>query len=331
MAHTHHHAHEMTGRKLRTALLLTGIILIAEVAGGIVSGSLALLADAGHVVTDMLALGLAWFAAAQSGRPAGPSKTYGYHRTGILAAMANALTLLVIVVVIAIEALRRFQQPRHVDPPLMFAAAAVGIVVNLYIAYGLSKDGHENLNVRAATLHVMGDVGASVGVIAGGAIILVTGWSAVDPLISVGIAALIAYGAWNILHETIDILMESTPRDLSTTQVAGDMLKLPAVSGVHDLHVWSIAGGVHALSAHVQVSQDCALSSCDALLASVNQLLSQRYSIGHTTIQFEFTSCERHQPGGLYCSMDHSCGDCHDVDHQAIAATEQSTMVAIRQ
>src|SRR5579863_3539100 len=113
MAHAHHHAHEMTGHKLRTALLLTGIILVAEVAGGIVSGSLALLADAGHVVTDMLALCLAWFAAAQSGRPAGPSKTYGYHRTGILAAMANALTLLIIVVVIAIEAFQRFQQPRH--------------------------------------------------------------------------------------------------------------------------------------------------------------------------------------------------------------------------
>ena len=153
--------------------------------------SLALLADAGHVVTDMLALCLAWFAARRSGRPAGPSKTYGYHRTGILAAMANALTLLVIVVVIAFEAFRRFQQPRHVDPPLMFAAAAVGIVVNLYIAYGLTKDGHENLNVRAATLHVLGDVGLPWRD-RRWRDILVTGWSAVDPAISLGIAALIA-------------------------------------------------------------------------------------------------------------------------------------------
>ncbi|HWE62696.1 MAG TPA: cation diffusion facilitator family transporter, partial [Chloroflexota bacterium] len=201
--HGHDHAHGMTGKRLRTAFLLTTIILAVELAGGIVSHSLALLSDAGHVLTDIFALGLAWFATAQAERPADARKTYGYHRTGILAALANAVTLILIVIAIAYEAIGRFQHPERVTPWLMFVSAAVGIVVNLYIAFGFRKEGGDNLNVRAAMVHVLGDVGASVGVIVGGLVILATGWYPADPLISLFIAVLIARGAWSILGETV--------------------------------------------------------------------------------------------------------------------------------
>lgn len=313
MAHAHdhagheHHPHRPTGRRLRTALMLTSLVLAAEIVGGLISGSLAVLADAGHVLTDMLALGLAWFAAEQAGRPANAGNTFGYHRTGILAALANAVTLLAIVLIVGFEAAARFQTPRHVLPLPMIAAAAVAVGVNLIIAFSLNGGDRHNLNERAALLHVVGDVGASAGVIAGALVIALTGWTVVDPLISLAIALLIARGAWLILRETLAILMEATPRELSATMVARDMLELQAVSGVHDLHLWSIAGGMHALSAHVEVQQDCSLSNCDALLAGLNRMLADRYSIGHTTIQFEYAKCERHEIGALYCSMDQLC------------------------
>ncbi|HVA92263.1 MAG TPA: cation diffusion facilitator family transporter [Chloroflexota bacterium] len=299
--HHHDHAHGMTGKRLRTAFLLTMVILAVELVGGILSHSLALLSDAGHVLTDIFALGLAWFATAQAERPADARKTYGYHRTGILAALANAITLILIVLFIVYEAIGRFQHPEKVTPWLMFVSAAVGIGVNLYIAFGFRKEGGENLNLRVAMLHVLGDVGASVGVIVGGLVILATGWNPADPLISLFIAVLIARGAWSILGETVGILMEATPRGVDVAQLARDVVAVPRVTDVHDLHVWSIAGGMSALSAHVQVEDDCALSACDGLVAQVNQLLASRYKIGHSTLQFEYACCDRHAPDDLYC------------------------------
>src|SRR5579859_5786538 len=192
MAGGHDHSHGMVGAKLRTAFLLTLLILAVELGGGLLSHSLALLSDAGHVLTDIVALGLAWFATAQAERPANARKTYGYHRTGILAALANALTLILIVLAIAYEAVQRFQHPQAVTPWVMFASAAVGIIVNLSIGFGLRQEGGDNVNVRAAMLHVFGDVGASAGVIAGGLVILLTRWYPADPLISLFIAVLIA-------------------------------------------------------------------------------------------------------------------------------------------
>src|SRR5579864_9452616 len=203
--HTHNHAHGMAKRTLRLAFFLTMIILVAELTGGLLANSLALLSDAGHVVTDIFALGLAWFATAQAERPSNASKTFGYHRVGILAALVNAVTLIVIALVIIWEAIQRFQHPQPVQPLVMFIAAAIGIAVNLFIGFGLRKEG-DNLNVRAATLHVFGDVGASAAVIVAGIIILLTGWTIADPILSVGIAVLIGIGAWRILRETIDIL-----------------------------------------------------------------------------------------------------------------------------
>jgi cobalt-zinc-cadmium efflux system protein len=304
MTDRHSHTHAMTRTKLRTALVLTVVILLVELAGGLLSHSLALLSDAGHVLTDVVALGLAWFAAVQAERPANDRNTFGYHRSGILAAQVNAVTLILIVAAIAFEAIQRLRHPVPVTPWLMFVAAAVSIVVNLYIGLGLRAQSGENLSVRAAMLHVFGDVGAAAAVIVGGAVILLTGWYLADPLVSLLIAVLIARGAWTILRESVDILMEATPKGLNVAQLVRDMVQLPGVRDVHDLHIWSIAGGMHALSAHVQVS-DRRLSACDALLHDLDQLLRDRYHIAHTTMQFECVGCS---PNDLYCGWP-PCGD----------------------
>jgi cobalt-zinc-cadmium efflux system protein len=289
----------MTGRRLRTALALTALILVIELAGGFLSHSLALLSDAGHVFTDIIALGLAWFATLQAERPADSRKTYGYHRTGILAALANALTLLLIVAAIAFEAVRRFQHPESVTPWPLFLAAGIGIAINLFIASSLRAEHGENLNVRAALLHVLGDVAAGAGVVVAGVVILLTHWYPIDPILSLAIAALIARGAWTILRDTVDILMESAPKGLNMGQMVQDMILVPGVQDVHDLHVWSIAGGMRALSAHVQV-EDRPLSQCDATLAAMTLMLERRYGIGHATIQLECAGCET---GHIFCDV----------------------------
>lgn len=294
------HTHSMAGTKLRTAFALTAVILLVELTGGALSHSLALLSDAGHVFTDIIALGLAWFATMQAERPANANKTFGYHRTGILAALVNAAILIVIVLVIAFEAFQRFQHPEKVTPTLMFVSAAVGIAINLYIGFSLRRETSHNVNVRAAMLHVFGDVGASAGVIIGGLIILFAHWYPADPLISLFIAILIASGAWTILRETVDILMEATPKDLNVAQMVRDMTQEPDVSDVHDLHVWSIAGGMRILSAHVQVDGDAPMSRGDLLIGKLNHMLEEKYGITHTTIQLECVGCG---PNHLYCEM----------------------------
>lgn len=297
------HSHASPKVALGTAFALTAVVLLVEVVGGFASHSLALLSDAGHVLTDIVALGLAWFAAVQAERPSDDRRTYGYHRVGILAALANAITLIVIVGAIAFEAAHRLRQPETVTPWIMFASASVGVAVNLFIGLRLRHQGQHNINVRAAMLHVFGDVGASVAVLVGGVVIALTGWYLADPIISLAIALLIAWGAWGVLRETIAILMESTPRDVDVTHLLRDLGKIPGVSGVHDLHVWSIAGGMRALSAHVQVV-DRPLSACDTLREKINTLLRNNYHIGHTTLQFECRGCDRCDGSNLYCQLD---------------------------
>ncbi len=296
----HSHAHGMTGARLRTAFLLTVAILLVELVGGLISHSLALLSDAGHVLTDIIALGLAWFALVRAERPADARNTYGYHRTGILAALANAVTLIVVVGAIAFEAVQRLRHPATVTPWIMFVAATVGIAVNLYIALGLRAAGGANLNVRGAMLHALGDVGASVGVIVGGVIILLTGWQYADPLISLAIAVLVAKSAWNL-------------------QLVRDVVKLPGIHDVHDLHIWSLAGGMRMLSAHVQIADDRPLSCCDTLVDEIHCLLCERYRISHTTIQIECVGCAQRD---LYCALPdeghrHEHGHEHGHEHPA--------------
>jgi cobalt-zinc-cadmium efflux system protein len=308
----HAHSHASTGTKFRTALLLTVVILVVEIVAGLAAHSLALLSDAGHVFTDVAALGLAWYATAQALRPADATKTFGYHRIGILAALANALTLLLIVAFIIFEAVGRLQHPLHPQATIMTAAALVGIALNLYIGFSLHNHAGGNLNVRAATLHVFGDVGAGVGVIVAAIVIAVSGWALADPIISLLIAALIARGAWDIVSETVDILMESAPRGLDVADVARDMSASPGVLAVHDLHVWSLSGGMRMLSAHVQMD-DRPLSECETRMGGLKNLLHDRYDIDHATIQIESGCCSDQ----LYCRMPAPEEHSHDHDHES--------------
>jgi cobalt-zinc-cadmium efflux system protein len=308
--------HGMAKQTLRIAFFLTMLILAAELIGGFFANSLALLSDAGHVVTDIFALGLAWFATAQAERPANARKTFGYHRVGILAAFVNAVTLIAIAVVILLEAIQRFQHPEPVQPLIMFLAAGIGIAVNLFIGFGLHKES-DNLNVRAATLHVFGDVGASIAVIVAGILILLTGWTIADPILSVGIAVLIGIGAWRILRETIDILMEAVPKDICMPDLVNDMVGVEGVQKVHDLHVWGITNNMYALSCHALI-KDLPPSNSASILQSLNTMLSEKYRISHTTIQFE---CDDHQGNccemdGLYCRLEKAKEQCNGHSHE---------------
>src|SRR5713101_9825298 len=209
---------------LKKALALTCLVLAVELAGGLASHSLALLSDAGHVLTDVFALGLAWFAVAQAKRPADQRRSYGYHRVSILAALVNAVTLIVIVIAIAYEAVRRLANPEPVQGGVVIVAALAGIAINAYVVVSLRGHG-KNLNLRAALLHVTGDIGASAGVVVAGAVILLTRWFYIDPLLSLGIAGLIAYGAWRIVRETVNLLLEGTPREINVGDVTARSLK----------------------------------------------------------------------------------------------------------
>ncbi len=318
MSAGHDHTHGMAKQTLRLAFFLTIIILVAEVIGGWWANSLALLSDAGHVLTDLFALGLAWFATAQTERPANATKTFGYHRVGILAALVNALTLILIALAILGEAIGRFQHPEAVQPLVMFLSAGIGIVVNLYIGFGLQKE-RNNLNVRAAALHVFGDVGASVAVIVAGVVILLTGWNPADPLLSVGIAGLIAVGAWRILRETTDILLEAVPKDVNLSALVRDMMRIPGIEDVHDLHVWCISSGMYALSCHALIA-DLPPSESSPILQAVEAMLSEKYHIGHTAIQFESHSHRANwcSVDGLYCQMEAVDQHQHEHDHDAM-------------
>ncbi|HZC04200.1 MAG TPA: cation diffusion facilitator family transporter [Ktedonobacterales bacterium] len=327
----HAHTHALTREALRLGFLLTAAILFIEVIGGLLSHSLALLSDAGHVLTDVIALGLAWFAAAQAERPANERRTFGYHRVGILVALFNGLTLVVIALVIAFEAWRRLQAPEPVQPGIMIGAALLAVAVNVVIARRL-HGGAENLNARAALLHAVGDIGASLTVVVGAVVIALTGATWVDPIISVAIAALIAFGSLRLIVETVNILMEATPADISTEAVARDICKTPGVLAVHDLHVWTIASGMRALSCHCMID-DIPPSASAAILDHVSDMLRLRYRIGHATIQFEsdahgshegFCACEPGAAEGLYCALSpESCG-CNDHHAPANHADQTS-------
>jgi cobalt-zinc-cadmium efflux system protein len=282
------------GATLKKALALTCVILAVEFAGGLISHSLALLSDAGHVLTDVFALGLAWFAVEQAKRPADQRRSYGYHRVSILAALVNAVTLIVIVIAIAYEAVRRIANPEPVQGAVVIISAVVAIAVNSYIGIGLRGD-TKNLNLRAAMLHIVGDIGASIGVVVAGAVILLTGWLYIDPLLSLAIAVLIAFGAWRIVRETVNLLLEGTPNDINLGAVTSEITNTGRITGMHDLHVWALSSDEMALSCHVVVG-DLPLADAEHIVRDLEKRLCARFDIGHTTIQVE--SC-------------HPCGEIH--------------------
>lgn len=272
-------------RQLRLAFYLTLLVLAVEVAGGILSHSLALFSDAGHVLTDILALGLAWFAAAQAERPPTDRMTYGYHRVGILSALVNSVALVLIAALIAFEAYQRFISPQPVNATIMAVTAVIPILLNFYIATRLHGHSH-NLNARVAALHVIGDLGASLGVIVAAVLIALTGALWIDPLVSLLIALLIAGGAVRILMEALNILLEAAPKGADLERVGRTIERVKGVRGVHDLHVWSIGGGMAVLSCHV-VIKDIPPSKSALILDEISRELRAGFGIVHTTIQFE--------------------------------------------
>ena len=293
-----HHESATVGR-LRMAFVASAAILLIEIAGGLASGSLALLADAGHLLTDIFSLGLAWFAAVQALRPADARRTYGYHRMGILVALINAAALVVIAVFIAFEAYRRLAAARPVDSLIMLGVAAVALVANAVVAFSLAGAGGHNLNVRSALLHVIGDAAASAGVVAAGAAIAISGISQFDPIASVLVAVLICVGAWRIIGQAVRILMEAAPPSLNVTDMMRQILGVPGIKDVHDLHVWSISNDMTALSCHV-LMEDQRTSELTSTLAEMKLLLHQRFNVCHSTIEVE---CEGCATENAFCSL----------------------------
>jgi len=281
---------------LKIALTIVLVIMALEVAGGILSNSLALLGDAGHMLVDGLALGLSLFAMTLARRPPTPSRTYGYHRAEIMAALANGTLLVLVSLYIFYEAYQRFFDPPQVRTPLMIAVAAIGLVANLAMVLLLRRRSRDSLNVKAAFWHIVGDTVSSVGVILGGLIILVTGWYIADPIIAVFIGVIILWGAVRIVRESADILLESVPRHIRVEEVIAAIKGVPGVRDVHDIHIWTITSGLHALSAHVSI-EDQTVSRSGEIVEAVNQHLSRDFGISHTTLQLECDSC----PTGLVC------------------------------
>ncbi|MDE3075303.1 MAG: cation transporter [Chloroflexota bacterium] len=287
-----------TVERLRLALFLTLGTLAIEATGGILSHSLALLADAGHVVTDVFALGLAWFAARQALRPADARRTFGYHRTGILPALLNAVALALIAAFIAFEAYRRLRAPEAVNGAVMLGVAVFGLAMNLVIAGRLSER-TRSLNVRTALLHVAGDAAASAGVILAAVIIAATGIYQLDAIISLAIALLICIGTWRIIADTLRILMEGVPVGVNVADMVRQILRVQGIRDVHDLHVWSISSEMTALSCHV-LMEDRRTSEIAYTLACVKDMLRERFGVDHATIEVECEGCEPETP---FCSQ----------------------------
>jgi len=287
--HGHGHSHG-TGRVLRISLGVTALYIALLVVAGIRAHSLALLSEAGHNLSDFLALLLSLAAVYLESRPPSPTKTYGYRRAGVLAALVNSISLVVVSCLIFYEAVRRLRHPEPVAAGLMIWVAAAGVAMNGAIALLLWRSGRD-VNVRSALLHEVGDTVSTAAVIVGGWAILGTGQYWIDPALSFGIGALILWSSFGIVRETLNILLEGTPRGMSLDEVEAAVRAIAGVSDVHDLHVWSIGSENHALSAHVKIA-DMATSESDAILRAINEKLGQDFGIHHTTIQLEHAVCE---------------------------------------
>ncbi len=310
--HTHGHHHHpgvdplgaappSAGRRLLATLAFTGTIMVAEVVGGLWSGSLALLADAGHMLTDVLALLVAFAAVTLGALPPDDRRTYGYRRLEIFAALFNGVALVVVSGSILYEAAERWFSPRAIDTGLMSAIAAIGLVANLAGLWLLGGQ-RGNLNVRAAFLHLLGDTLSSVGVLLAAGVIALTGWSRLDAVVSLGIAVVIVVTSVSLLREVIDVLLEAAPRGIATDEVRRTLCAVDGVAGVFDLHIWSITSGLPALSAHVVV--DGPTVDRDRLLLGLQAVLLDRFHIRHATIQLE---AEAH--GDCYCAQLRAGGD----------------------
>jgi cobalt-zinc-cadmium efflux system protein len=309
---------ERRERRLMIALALNVLIVVAQVIFGFIGHSLGLLADAGHNLTDVVAIFVSLLAVRWARRRATAQHSFGYHRATILAALANAVSILAVTVFIVYEAVRRLLTPEPVSGGIVvivaLIAAAANLAATLAVRESHAPHGHgSDLNMRSAMLHLIGDTAASIGVAIAGAIILITGgayW--LDPVVSLGIGVLIAYQAWRLLRETIDVLLEATPDGIDVDEVTAAIAGMPGVEQVHDLHVWSLSSEVRALSAHLVMDGHPTLEEAQAVAATVKQAITPRFGIAHATFELE---CETCAPAGDWCAMD-------DVDARASVAHE---------
>jgi len=291
------HSNKAIEKRFLISLILTALILVAEVIGGLWTGSLALLSDAAHVLLDILALGLSYGALRLSALPADDRHTYGFHRFEVIAALANGITLAGVAIGIFIEAYRRLQAPEPVKSVELLIIATIGLIVNLIVAFVLGGHDHErdeheaeDLNVKSAFLHVLGDAVSSVGVIVAALVIWRTGWTLADPIMSVMIGLIIIASSWRVTKASLHILVEGVPEGFHLADVAQTMGSAPGVTDVHDLHVWSLCSGHTALSAHVVVA-DQSLGQAQALMDEIKRRLRSDFGVEHTTIQFECAGC----------------------------------------
>ena len=286
----HQHGHQPgTGKVLKWSFLATLIFVVVEAVAGFRSGSLALVSDAGHNLTDALSLVLAAIGFYLQSKPADSIKTYGYHRAGVLTAFVNALTLVGIAVFIFYEAWQRFLHPRHVEEWTMLWVAVAAFALNGAIMWGLHSEKDRDINVRAAFVHMLGDAVSSIGIVAGAIAIHFTGLVIIDPVLSVLIGVLIVWTAWDIIQESLNVLLEGLPRGIELSEVTESLRGLDGVIDVHDLHIWSLGSSAHALSCHVLI-EDMPPSESNAILQRINDLLC-KFDIRHTTVQFEHTKC----------------------------------------
>ncbi len=310
--HEHGHEHDIAqglskvhggGKKdLLIAFSITLLMMVAEVIGGLLSNSLALLSDAGHMLTDNLALLLSFFAMTFASLPATDRKTFGFYRLEILAAFVNGIVLVLISLYIIYHAYLRMIHPQPVQGMLMLVIAVIGLVANIIGALFLFKHSHTSLNIRGAYLHIVGDALSSVGVVIGGVIILYTGWYLIDPILSIMISLVIIFGAWSLVKESVNILLESAPAHINIDTIAAEIAKIKGVREAYHIHLWSITSGVYALSAHVLID-DQMVSGSRELNDRIRMLLSEKFKILHSTIQLE---CEK-------CDMNPSCSLPDDV------------------
>jgi cobalt-zinc-cadmium efflux system protein len=288
--HDHGHAHSHSpddgsnARRLSVVLVLTALYMLAEAIGGWLSHSLALIADAGHMLSDVAALGLSLFAVWISRRPATPARSYGFHRTEILAALANAATLIGISIWVCIEAYHRLHAPPDIAGKMVMAIAGGGFVINIAGMWVLSGGRASNLNIRGAWLHVATDALGNIGTVAAGAAVAFLGWMWADPVASVVIAALVCWSAWALLMESLDVLMEGSPRGVDPEKVRVALANVPGVHAVHDLHIWSIASGRVTLSAHIAVN---GTRPDRDILPELCTTLREEFGITHVTLQLE--------------------------------------------
>lgn len=296
MGHGHHH-HSGVSRKLIAATILTSLFIVLELIIGFMASSLALIGDALHNFTDVLALVIALVAVRLERRPATHEKTYGYQRAGILAAFINAGSLVAFTAFLFVEAFNRFRHPQPVDSGWMLLVAAVAVIMNLAIGLALRRDGKHDINIRSAVVHQLGDALSAVGIIIAALLIRRTGSPLWDPAVSVAIGVLILWSSWGVLREAVNLLLEGTPSGIDPAAVARSLEGIQGVSGVHHVHIWALGPSSSALSCHLMVG-DVPIRSTSKMLDQVTAMLQREYRIVHTTVQFEFAQCADDDP---YC------------------------------